>query len=279
MSLREISMFSHFQEEAIFKLFKYANLYQMRQGVYALLLNKVEKRNALDSEMVSELIQGLLILKKRKDLKVLLISGNGPHFSAGADIDHMKKQGKSTKAKSLQDANKLSTLFYSLASFPAPVVTLVRGAVVGGAVGLVACSDYVFADKSAFFCTSEVKLGIIPAVISPYIMRKIGVSKASRMMIFAEKMSAEEGKELGLVHVTLSFEEEKIKLTEFLEHLTILAPGALRKTKALILKECPLPSVGIRKMTMKALVEARSSQEGQEGLDAFLNKKLPPWHK
>jgi methylglutaconyl-CoA hydratase len=253
-------------------------------GVVRLVLNRPDVRNAFNAEMISELNDVLAELAATRDaekMRLLMIEGEGSCFCAGADLNYMQEQARGNEAQSLRDARLLGTLFFRLASFPTTVISAVRGAAIGGGFGLVCCSDVVIAESKAVFATSEVRLGIVPGVISPYIVRKLGVGRAAPVVLSGMRLNAQQAYELGLVQQVVDsaageagFKEAVIKTIN--EHL-LAAPNAVRRTKDLLRKISPLPDPGLFEYTAQAIAVARCSDEGQHGLSKFFEKQQPQW--
>ncbi len=249
-------------------------------GVQRICLMRSEIRNAFDEVMISELSKVLADLAATRDkfeLRVLLLEGDGPVFCAGADLAYMKSLAAKGEPASLQDARFLGQLFFRLANFPVPVICAVKGAAIGGGLGLTACSDFVLAEEQAVFATSEVLLGIVPAVISPYIVRKIGLGNAAPFMLSGERFSAGRAKELGLVQEVAPQIIFDIELEKSLVKFLRAGPDAARRTKELLRKVSPLPNPNLFEATASAIAAARVSDEGQEGMGAFFEKRNPGW--
>jgi methylglutaconyl-CoA hydratase len=254
-------------------------------GVVNVVLNRPDVRNAFNAQMISEMndvLSELAATREASNMRILLLTGEGSVFCAGADLNYMREQAKSNEAQSLQDARILATLFYRLASFPTTVISAVRGAAIGGGFGVVCCSDVVLAESAALFATSEVRLGIVPGVISPYIVRKIGLGRASAAMLSGARMTAMDAASLGLVNqvVDISSDSNAFEVTVakiINEHLAA-APNAVRRTKELLRRVSPLPDPGLFEFTSQSIALARCSDEGQTGLGCFFDKKTPPWN-
>lgn len=250
------------------------------RGVARLSLARPEKRNAFDGATVAALTAHLEALAAwaPADLRVLLLEGEGPVFCAGADLAHMRALGGADAEANRADAQALARLFQGLAAFPAPVVAAVRGAAIGGGLGLLACADLGVAEGSTRFATSEVRLGILPAVISPYLLRKAGLGRWAPALLTGAPFGVREAQALGLVHaVAEGAGAWEAALTEQLEACLQAAPGAARATKALLLCQAPLPDSALTSATLEALGAARASAEGQAGLRAFLERSPAPW--
>lgn len=250
------------------------------QGVQKLILARPQVRNAFHAEMIEEISKCLTSLVKipnENDMRLLIIEGEGKVFSAGADLNYMKEQAKKTVAQNGNDARQLGRMFYKLASFPTPVVCAVKGAAMGGALGLTVCADYVLCDENAVFATSEVLLGITPGTISPYIIRKIGVAHSSYFMLAGKKMNAQEAFRIGLVNQIANEEQFYSELDKVTKQFLMAGPKAARKTKELIQNCSPLPSQELFEFCAENIAMARATEEAQKGLNCFFEKKSPPW--
>lgn len=249
-------------------------------GVKRIVLARPDVRNAFDEAMMEDLrdvLDHLASLPEPEHMRLLLVSGDGKVFSAGADLSYMKRLGAKSVEESLEDAKSLASLFYKLADFPTPVVAAVQGAAIGGGLGLAVCSDFVLAEEDALFATSEVLLGIVPGVISPYIVRKLGAGRAAPMMLMGARMTAVAAQELGIVQRVVA----KARLEEALQEVALdflaAGPEAARRTKALLKQCAPLPDAGLIDFTAEQIAAARTSAEGKKGLDAFFAKSAPAW--
>lgn len=249
-----------------------------QRGVASLVLNRPEVHNAFDDLMIAELIQVLDKLAADTQVKVLLLSSNGKNFSAGADLNWMRSMAEKDYQQNLDDANELAMLMHKLDSFPKPTIAVVQGAAFGGAVGLVACCDIAIASDNASFCLSEVKIGLIPAVISPYVMRALGERQCRRYFLTAERFSADTAKQLGLLHEVHDKDALSATLDSLIQNLLQNSPAAVTSAKQL-LAEIYQQAVGepLIKLTTTAIARIRVSEEGQEGLQAFLTKRQPNW--
>lgn len=252
-------------------------------GVKRIVLARPDVRNAFDETMIAELrnvLDHLAGIPDPLQMRLLLLEGEGKVFSAGADLGYMKRVAAKSEAESFEDARILARLFYALADFPTPVVAVVQGAAIGGGLGLTACADYVLADEQSVFATSEVLLGIVPGVISPYIIRKIGLKSAAPMMLTGRSVVAGEAKEMGLVqsvHRIALPSDRPAALQNVVLDFLAAGPGAARRTKALLKQASPLPSSELMDFTAQQIAEARSSPEGKMGLEAFFSKTPPAW--
>jgi methylglutaconyl-CoA hydratase len=253
----------------------------LANGVMRLRLNRPLVRNAFDGLMVHELSEALAALAAVKDVdavRVLLLEGEGRVFCAGADLAYMKDQADAPPDTNLENARKLGRMFHLLAAFPAPVVSYVRGAAIGGGLGLAVCSDFVLADVSAVFATSEVMLGLVPAVIGPYVVRKLGLAHAAPMMLTGLRFSAAQALGMGLVQRLVEPSDSgEAALTQVLREFLAAGPRAARLTRELLRQVSPLPGPALQEFTAQAIASARVSPEGQAGLRAFFHRSPPVW--
>jgi methylglutaconyl-CoA hydratase len=260
---------------------RYVRLEALPHGVMRLVLARPEVRNAFDEAMISEISGALGVLMhapQRDELRLLLLQGEGGTFCAGGDLAYMQAQAAATPEENLDDARALGRMFHRLASFPVPVLCHVQGAAIGGGLGLAACSDYVLADAAAVFATTEVRLGLVPGLISPYVVRRLGVAHAAPLLLTGQRVTAAEGLRSGLVQRVLSPSETAGQvLAELLQQFLAAGPAAARRTKELLLRVAPLPGPELLEFTAQAIAGARVSAEGQEGLRAFFEKTAPPW--
>lgn len=248
------------------------------RGVASLVLNRPDVHNAFDDLMIAELIQQLDSLAADDGVKVLILKSNGKNFSAGADLNWMRSMAKKDYQQNLDDAAGLASLMHKLDTFPKPTLALVQGAAFGGAVGLVACCDIALAEANASFCLSEVKIGLIPAVISPYVMRALGERQSRRYFLTAERFNATTAESLGLVHQVINEDTLENSAEPLVQALLQNSPAAVSAAKNL-LQQIYNKNINneVIAHTTQAIAEIRVSAEGQEGLSAFLEKRKPNW--
>ncbi len=251
--------------------------------VGVLRLNRPELHNAFGDLMIAELIQALDALAAMPNLRVLLLESTGKNFSAGADLNWMRAMAQKDYQQNLTDAGALALLMQKLNSFPLPVIALVQGAAFGGAVGLVACCDIAIATPKASFCLSEVKIGLIPAVISPYVVRAIGERASRRYFTTAERFDAATALQLGLVSEIAESDEQtdlRTKAQPLIDAIIANSPHAVVAAKALVayVADAPLTQDTIAE-TSRRIAAIRVSAEGLEGLTAFLDKRTPAWQQ
>lgn len=251
-------------------------LVETKNKICYLTLNRPDIHNAFDDALINELIDALKRIEKDSSIRVVILRSNGKSFSAGADLNWMKRMSDYSEAQNQADSMKLAELMFRLNHLNKPTIALVQGATFGGAVGLVACCDIAIATQHAKFCLSEVKIGLIPAVISPYVIRAIGERQARRYFLSAELITAERALNLGLIH-ELSDDLES-KAHDVIHHLLHNSPQAIIEAKRLI--ETNVTSTFNQELieeTANRIASIRVTEEGQEGLNAFLEKRQPNW--
>jgi len=247
-------------------------------GVTEMWLNRPEKHNAFDPALIAAIHQTLDELKDDVDTRVLIIAGRGKSFCSGADLHYMKSMVNFTESENVADAGRLAAMLQCLHEFPKPVIAAVHGNVFAGATGLVACSDIVLAEEDARFCISEVKLGLVPAVISPYVMARMGVHQARRYFLSAEVFDAHAARSAGLVHECVPTGALMAYAHAAALQMLRNAPAALADTKALIRHLVPVPaSDRLTSHTCQLIARVRAGAEAQAGLQAFFDRRDPPW--
>ncbi len=234
--------------------------------VLRVAMARPDRRNAFDAALIAELTEAFADVG---DARAVVLSGDGPSFSAGADVAWMRSSVELTHAENVADALRLRAMLDAIDGCPAPVVARVQGHALGGGCGLVACSDVAVAEPGAEFAFSEVKLGIVPAVISPFALAKIGASAARRWFVTGERFSAEVALRIGLVHEVAA--ELDAAVEAVVAELLSAGPEAARVAKTLA--RAPHSAAE----TAELIAERRTSAEGQEGLRAFLEKRPPSW--
>jgi len=235
-------------------------------GVLRLTLARPETRNAFDADLIAELAEAFVDVGRSR---AVVLAGEGQSFCAGADVEWMRASADLDYEANVADANALRGMLDAIDRCPAPVLTRVQGHALGGGAGLVACSDIAVADASAVFGFSEVKLGIIPSVISPYVLAKIGPSAARRYFVTGERFDAATALRIGLVHEVPTDLDTAVEA--ILGELRTSGPRAARHAKRLVLDRPDGPE------TARRIAERRASDEGQEGLKAFLERRKPNW--
>jgi methylglutaconyl-CoA hydratase len=235
--------------------------------VLRIAMARPERRNAFDAALIDELAAAFADVG---DARAVVLSGDGPSFSAGADVEWMRSSVDLSYDENVSDALRLRAMLDAIDGCPAPVVARVQGHALGGGCGLVACCDIVVADPATQFAFSEVKLGIVPAVISPFALAKIGPSWARRYFVTGERFSAEVALRIGLIHEVAADPDAAVRV--IVEELLSAGPGAARGAKELA--RAPLSA----EETAARIAAQRTSDEGQDGLRAFLEKRAPGWN-
>lgn len=247
-------------------------------GNATVVLNRPEVHNAFDPEMVDALTATLRQLESRTDVRAVVLTGAGRNFCAGADIEHMKRSAGYSREQNLELARATSLMLQTLYMLEKPTIACVRGAVRGGGVGLTAACDIALAERAATFRLSEVKLGIIPAMISPYVIAAIGQRMAHRYMLSGEEFDAAEAYRIGLVHDICEEPELNAQVGRMLAQLHTSGPRAVVAIKKLIpeIAAAPIDDAAAEK-TAQRIAELRTTPEAQEGLGAFMEKRKPAW--
>lgn len=248
-------------------------------SVLTVTLNRPERHNAFHPEMIGELTELFLELDGRSDLVAIVLKGAGKSFSAGGDLEWMRSMIQYSHEENLIDARRLFDMYRAMAKCGTPVIGHVHGNVMGGGLGLVAVCDVVAAEDGTQFCFSEAKIGIAPAVISPWVLRKVAQGFARDVMLTARLFFAEEAMRMGLVH----FSGPKVAVEDFVtatvDNLRMCARGAVREAKHLMNDISELPWPQLREQAAQVISRRRVSDEGQEGLKAFLEKREPKWRQ
>ncbi len=247
-------------------------------GTATVTLNRPEVHNAFDDAVIARLTELLHELAADERVRLVQLAAAGKSFSAGADLNWMRRMADYGDQENYRDAMGLAELLRTLNELPKPTLALVHGAAFGGGVGLVCCCDIVLAAPQASFSLSEVKLGIIPSVIGPYVVAAIGQRAARRYMLTAERFDAAEAQRIGLVHEVVGQEALRERAGEIAATLRANGPSALREAKELIraLANRPIETAVIED-TARRIARIRASAEGKEGLGAFLEKRKPDW--
>lgn len=252
-------------------------LVDSRNGIARVTLNKPDRRNAFDDRMAAELHEAFKQLGKDPSVRVIILAGAGPVFCAGADLQWMSQAMPTDEAQAVQDAERIMGMYRAIDEAPCPVIAQVQGRAFGGGVGLVAVCDIAVAAEDTVFGLSEVKLGLIPAIIAPFLLRKIGESCVRRYALTGEPFPASVAKQINLVHNVAPAERLEEKTSELAEQILHLAPHAVHETKALLRQLATDPGVDHRAFCTQANARVRASEEAREGIRAFLEKRMPAW--
>lgn len=248
-------------------------------AVATVALARPDARNALNAGLIAEIRRCMEELARNDNVRVVVLTGEGDFFCAGADIGYMRDMANFSYEENLEDARNLAAMFGALEECPKPVIARVKGAAIGGGVGLVAAADLSVAEEGTVFAFTEVRLGISPATIAPFVLRKIGYSQTRALFLTGERFDASRAHEIGLVHEVVSEEDLDAAVQEKVAGLLSGGPEALAATKAL-LRELRDAAPGERtEITARRIAELRTGEEGQEGLGAFLEKRKPAWRE
>lgn len=250
------------------------------QGVASIILNRPEVHNAFDDKLIGEILAVLDDVNTNEGVRVVVLRSNGKHFSAGADLGWMKRMAEYSLEDNFNDAGELARLMHTLNNLNKPTIALVQGAAYGGAVGLAACCDICIASERARFCLSEVKIGLSPAVISPFVVAAMGERAARRYFLTAEVFDGEEAVRLGLAHMVVGQDDLETTTESMVQKLLANSPQSVRRTKELIARVAKSPiDQDVIEYTQRLIAEIRVSDEGQEGLGAFFDKRAPSWQQ
>ena len=252
---------------------------QLGESMAWVNLDRSEVRNALNAEMIHELTEAFEWLDSRNDIRVIILKGNGKAFCAGADLAYMKNMADFSYNQNIADAEKLSKLFQTIYFCNKAVIVDVHGACVGGANGIIAAADIVIAERETKFAFSEVRLGITPATISPFVVNKIGITAAKELMLTGRRFTADEAKEFRLVNVVVDEVEMIDTERQYIEHFMHASPDAIAECKNLLRMVSGTDDrfSPIFMQTSVAIANQRISKAGQEGMKAFFEKRKPNW--
>lgn len=249
-------------------------------GLATITLCRPERHNAFDDILIAELTRSFEEAGANPAIRSVMLRAKGASFSAGADLEWMKRMASYSPEENRRDALGLATLLATINDCPKPVIASVQGSAFGGGAGLVAACDIAIAADTAFFSFSEARLGLIPAVISPYVVEAIGSRACRRYFLTAERFSAAEAKRIGLVHETVPLAELPAACSHMLDRLAECGPAAQREAKALIRAVSrPAEGVDVTTWTAERIADIRASDEGREGITAFLEKRPAKWTK
>ena len=246
--------------------------------IATVMLNRPELHNAFNAELIIELTQCFDQLAHDQRVRAVVLAGAGASFCAGGDVNWMRSSLDLTRDENIADAQRLAAMFDAINSLPKPVIGRINGAAVGGGAGLVACCDIAIAVDGAKFGFSEVKLGIIPAVIARYVVPKIGASHARALFVSGRRFGAVHAQQIGLVHEVVPADQLDAAVKRAVSEVLTSGPEAVGRVKQLIHAAISLPHGEWERYTVHAIADARTSDEGQEGLRAFLEKRKSEWN-
>ncbi|MBT7257979.1 MAG: enoyl-CoA hydratase/isomerase family protein, partial [Porticoccaceae bacterium] len=249
-------------------------------GVAQVRLNNPDKHNAFDDEIIGELTEAFVAIVDNSNVRVMVLGSEGKSFSAGADLEWMKRMASYSYDENLRDASALALMLKTLNEIPQPTIARVQGAAFGGAVGLVSCCDMAVAASAASFSLSEVKIGLVPATISPYVIAAIGQRAARRYFVTAERFDAHRALQLGLVNEVVDAEQLDQEIDRLINTLLANGPEAVTGAKQLVFDVAGKPiDQQLIDATCETIAAIRVSEQGQEGLQAFLERRKPQWIK
>ena len=256
----------------------FSRLRIVRDGPVArVTLARPEVRNAFDEVLIQSLTGAFLSFTDDSETRVVVLEGEGPTFCAGADVEWMRRAGSFSKLENEADAERMAAMLRAIDRCPRLVVAVIQGAAIGGGVGLAAASDVAIAAENAVFSLSEVKLGILPSVISPYVLRAIGARQARRYFLTGERFGAAEARRIGLVHEVVPPSELDAARDRMISAILSSAPEAVGVAKNLIAEVTGKSPDDALPVTVRTIAERRASAEAKEGLTAFLEKRPPSW--
>jgi methylglutaconyl-CoA hydratase len=247
-------------------------------GVATVTLNRPDVRNAFNDEVIAELTGAFVQYGEHAEVRCIVLAGNGPAFCAGADLNWMKSMASYTYEQNVEDARALANMLRVLYRCPKPTIARVHGDVYAGGMGLVAACDIAVSVDTANYCLSETRLGLIPATISPYVIRAMGARAAHRWFLTAERFNAAEAHRVGFVHEVVKADQLDAKVNEIAQALVNAGPAAVKASKALVhdVAGREIDHVLVER-TVKGIADIRVSDEGREGIQSFLGKRKPSW--
>ncbi|MCP5129771.1 MAG: enoyl-CoA hydratase/isomerase family protein [Pseudomonadales bacterium] len=250
------------------------------EGVLNITMNRPQVHNAFDDKQIARFIAALDEAGANPSVRVVVIAGHGRSFSAGGDINYMRRMGSNTYQENLADGGQLARLMKTLNSLPKPTIARVQGAAMGGGVGLVSCCDFAIGTPSTRLALSEVKLGMVPATISPYVVMTIGEKAARRLFMSGQPVLGEEACRLGFLSAVVEEDQLDTAVTALAQNLLKNAPAAVGRSKQLAMDVAASAiNDDLIAATIKVIADVRDSDEGREGLSAFLEKRAPAWQQ
>ena len=247
-------------------------------GIATVVLSRPDVRNAFNDEVIAELSQAFIQLGDDPQVRAIVLMAEGPAFCAGADLNWMRRMADYSREENEQDAEKLAFMLRTIYECPKPTIARAQGDVYAGGMGLVACCDMAVSVDTANYCLSEVKLGLIPATIGPYVIRAMGPRASHRYFLTAERFSAAEARRIGFVHEVVPADQLDATVSTWVQALLAASPNAIKECKKLVqyVADRDITRLLIDH-TVKAIADIRASDEGKEGVQSFLNKRKPAW--
>ena len=249
------------------------------RGVAEVILNRPQRNNAYNGEMISELIKSFTALYENKDVRVVILKGNGKHFQGGADLEWLKEIGKLDEKENIEVSRRTASAIRGLIEFPKPTIALIHGGCFGGGTGIAAAADIVIASEDAIFSIAEAKWGVMAGIIIPHLNATIGVRNVRRYALTCERFDANQAKDMGLVHEICKTGELEKSVKPIIENLLSCAPIALEMTKrrSLIESDLVLSEEKFNELVIEHS-QKRMTEEATEGLNSFLEKRAASWH-
>ena len=254
-------------------------LYSVEDNIARVTFNRPDVHNAFNDKMINELSRVFDEIEKERGIRVVIITGKGKSFCAGADLNWMRRVKDYSYEDNLKESLDLAEMLYKIYSSAKPTIARVNGAAIGGGTGLVAVCDIAVAATKAKFSFSEAKLGLIPACISPYVMKKCGEGKCREFFLTGERLTAEKAYNAGLVNLVVDLEQIDDVVNDLVDKLVTSGPDAIRSCKELLRRVSEMSLEQAKKYTAEVIAKLRISDEGQEGMNAFLEKRKPTWSK
>lgn len=249
----------------------------IKNNIATITLNRPEVHNAMNEKLMKELTSCFKTLNNDLQVKIIILTGRGKSFSAGADLNWMKSMINYSKEENIEDSKLLLNLYETIYNCSKPTIGYINGHAFGGGIGLIAVCDITIAPPNKLFAFSEVKLGIIPSVISTFIVKRIGISNMKRLFITGEKIDSQYAKEIGLIDYVIAEEDIDKSIQKNIEFLKTSGPNAIIEIKKLIENYQKMDIEKYKELTVKKISELRVSKEGQEGIKAFLEKRKSKW--
>lgn len=247
------------------------------QNIAHITLNRPHVHNAIDGVMIQKLLECFRKLQDTPSVRALVIRGTGESFCSGADLSWMKQSSQLTESQNYDEARLLSQMLYSLDLLPIPTIVYAHGTVIGGGIGILACSDVVIANSQTIFSFAETTIGLVPSVISPYVLRALGLRQTKRYFLTGERFNAQAAHHIGLIHEMVESDRANQEVEQFTLNILAGGPQAVREVKKLLHQMTEEIPEKIRLRTIELIAALRQSEEAQLGIKAFLEKTPPPW--
>ncbi len=254
-------------------------IYERRGQVAWVTLNRPEVHNAFNVKMIEEITEAVHRVKEDGTVRIVVLTGSGKSFCAGADLNWLREIVDYSFKQNLEESRALADVLFQLYVLPKPTIAMVNGAAIGGGTGFLSACDMAVATEEAQFGLSEVKIGLVPAAISPYVIRKIGESKAREYFLTGKRISAGKAQEIGLVNEVVPLEKLSESMDSLIEDLLTSGPEAMAGCKELLMRTSNARIEDVKEFTANMIACLRVSKEGQEGMSSFLEKRKPNWIK